>query len=308
MGSGNVAATCVVTVCHAFPAALMFFVVCLFLLCLYVVALAMGWAYPGNSVASYFMWRILSQPPLFSVSSSSMPSNRKRPATSAPVRQSSRRRRPSSALHLPGEPTDPALASTGDDSAKTGDVAASRMAQNVNAASPTTIPPALLSHITAEVSRVVAASLAALSAPSTSTAVTVQPVAPPSTSTAASAPAVDAAMQGSVASALQALSGLSLPPTGPGRHAPIPNSCSPTPATVELAAVISTLLRFSLQPSSLPTYNRAWRLFNQFSEVILGSAVIKFPVSPSTLALLIAYLVQRNYAASTVNTYVSALG
>ena len=121
----------------------MFFVVCLFLLCLYVVALAMGWAYPGNSVASYFMWRILSQPPLFSVSSSSMPSNRKRTATSAPVRQSSRRRRPSSALHLPGEPTDPALASTGDDSAKTGDVAASRMAQNVNAASPTTIPPAL---------------------------------------------------------------------------------------------------------------------------------------------------------------------
>ena len=75
-----------------------------------------------------------------------------------------------------------------------------------------------------------------------------------------------------------------------------------------MAAVISTLLRSSLQPSSLPTYQRAWRLFNQFSEVILGSAVIKFPVSPSTLALFIAYLVQRNYAASTVNTYVSALG
>ena len=123
------------------------------------VALPMGWAYPGNSVASYFMWRLLSQAPLFSVSSSSMPSNRKRPATSAPVRQSSRRRRPSSSLHLPGEPADPTPASTGDDSANMGDVPASRVAQNVNAASPTTIPPALLSHITAEVLRVVAASL-----------------------------------------------------------------------------------------------------------------------------------------------------
>ena len=45
------------------------------------------------------------------------------------------------------------------------------VAQNVNATSQTTIPPALLSHITAEVTRVVAASLAAISAPSTSTAV-----------------------------------------------------------------------------------------------------------------------------------------
>ena len=178
----------------------------------YAVALAMGWVHPGNPVASYFRWWLLSQPPLFNVSSSSMPSIWKPPATSVPLRQSRRQRRrdPSSAFHLPGEPSDPAPASTGDDSANTGDAPASSVAQNVNAASPTTIPPALLSHITAEVTRVVAASLAAISAPSMSTAVTAQPVAPPSTSTATSALGIDAAVQGSVASALQALSGESL--------------------------------------------------------------------------------------------------
>ena len=54
--------------------------------------------------------------------------------TSVPLRQGSRRRRPSSALHLPGEPTDPAPESTGDDSANTGDAPSSSVAQNVNAA------------------------------------------------------------------------------------------------------------------------------------------------------------------------------
>ena len=64
----------------------------------------------------------------------------------------------------------------------------------------------------------------------------------------------------------------------------------------------------SLQPSSVPTYRRAWKLYTPFSHNILGNAVLSLPLAPSNLALFIAFLYQHNYAASTANTYVSALG
>ena len=71
--------------------------------------------------------------------------------------------------------------------------------------------------------------------------------------------------------------------------------------------VISTLLQSSLQPSSLPTYQRAWKLFSQFLHKILPSVSITLPISPPNLALFIAYMYDRHYAPSTVTTYVSAL-
>ena len=64
----------------------------------------------------------------------------------------------------------------------------------------------------------------------------------------------------------------------------------------------------SLQPSSLPTYRRAWRLYNTFSIDIFGQSACPLPLPPSNLAIFIAYLYKHNYASSTVNTYVSALG
>ena len=67
-------------------------------------------------------------------------------------------------------------------------------------------------------------------------------------------------------------------------------------------------MQSSLQPSSVPTYRRAWNLYTQFSHNILGNAVLSLPLAPSSLALFIAFLYQHNYAASTANTYVSALG
>ena len=63
-----------------------------------------------------------------------------------------------------------------------------------------------------------------------------------------------------------------------------------------------------MQPSSIPTYTRAWKLFTQFHSTILQTACFSLPIFPATLALFIAYLFDRNYAPSTVNTYVSALG
>ena len=64
----------------------------------------------------------------------------------------------------------------------------------------------------------------------------------------------------------------------------------------------------SLQPSSIPTYRRAWRLFYQFLDAIFYSVSKAFPIAPRTLALLIAYMYDKQYAPSTVSSYVSALG
>ena len=68
------------------------------------------------------------------------------------------------------------------------------------------------------------------------------------------------------------------------------------------------LLKSSLQPSSIPTYKRAWRLFNQFFHTIFNHTPFTLPISPSVLALFVAYMFDSHYAPSTVNTYVSALG
>ena len=68
------------------------------------------------------------------------------------------------------------------------------------------------------------------------------------------------------------------------------------------------LISSSLQPSSIPTYRRAWKLYRNFRFSTVGNPSSDFPIPPATLALFIAHLYQQNYASSTVNTYVSALG
>ena len=68
------------------------------------------------------------------------------------------------------------------------------------------------------------------------------------------------------------------------------------------------LAKSSLQPSSIPTYRRAWTLFYQFLNTIFQSVSNSFPISPNTLALFITYMYNRNYAPSIVSSYVSALG
>jgi hypothetical protein len=71
---------------------------------------------------------------------------------------------------------------------------------------------------------------------------------------------------------------------------------------------VSDLVQSSLQPSSIPTYKRAWKLFYQFLDNVLPGTPTTIPISPTNLALFIAYLYKKQYACSTVNTYVSALG
>ena len=74
-----------------------------------------------------------------------------------------------------------------------------------------------------------------------------------------------------------------------------------------MADEVTYFLGSSLQLSSLPTYRRAWRLYNTFSIDILGQSACPLPLPSSNLAIFI-HLYQHNYASSTVNTYVSALG
>ena len=67
-------------------------------------------------------------------------------------------------------------------------------------------------------------------------------------------------------------------------------------------------MKSSLQPSSLPTYKRAWRLYNQFLHSTFQGLSVALPISPPNLALFIAYMFDNHYAPSTVTTYISALG
>lgn len=71
---------------------------------------------------------------------------------------------------------------------------------------------------------------------------------------------------------------------------------------------MTKLVQSSLQPSSLPTYRRAWNLFCQFLYNIFPGTSPTLPFSSQTIALFIAYLFDRQYASSTVKTYISALG
>ena len=118
----------------------------------------------------------------------------------------------------------------------------------------------------------------------------------------------DAIVLGSLSTTQSSLSGGYLQVFGLSPHGVGANRHSCASAASELALVISTLLQSSLQPSSLPTYQWAWKLFSQFLHVILPSVSTNLPISPPVLALFIAYMHDHHYAPSTVSTYVSALG
>ena len=87
-----------------------------------------------------------------------------------------------------------------------------------------------------------------------------------------------------------------------GLHGSVTNRHPPSPAATELVLL---LVKSSVQPPSIPTYKRAWKLFSQFLFNILLVTSAGIPISPPTLALVIAYLFDRHYASSAVNTFVS---
>ena len=94
---------------------------------------------------------------------------------------------------------------------------------------------------------------------------------------------------------------------GSSSHGSMPNRDSPVSAASELAAIVSTRMKSNLQPSSLPTYKRAWKLYNQFLHSTFHGVSVALPIPPPRLALFIAYLFDNHYASSTVSTCVSTL-
>ena len=80
--------------------------------------------------------------------------------------------------------------------------------------------------------------------------------------------------------------------TGTSLRAQSSHGHTSSSAAAELASVGSFLLRSSLQPSSIPIYQRAWKLFHYFL-LFIYLFIYPFralPSSHSILALLIAYL------------------
>lgn len=74
-----------------------------------------------------------------------------------------------------------------------------------------------------------------------------------------------------------------------------------------MGVTLTKLLQSSLSQSSLRTYQRSWKLVEQFTHAILGKKP-ELPLSSQSLALFIAYLARKGYAASTALTFVSVIG
>ena len=78
--------------------------------------------------------------------------------------------------------------------------------------------------------------------------------------------------------------------TSTNLHGSYANS-NPIPTTPgKLASIAHDLLSASLQKSSVPTYRRAWKLYEEFQISVLQSSHVSLPVLPATLALFVAYL------------------
>ena len=104
------------------------------------------------------------------------------------------------------------------------------------------------------------------------------------------------------------LTGFEIQGTSPSGRTGFADRYSHSPYATQLVNITSTLIQSSLQPSSIPTYRRAWRLYTHFSNRVLNSSAISLPLSPSNLGLFISFMFDKNYACSTARTYVSALG
>ena len=64
----------------------------------------------------------------------------------------------------------------------------------------------------------------------------------------------------------------------PGGCTLITNSHTRSSTATELANITSKLIKSSLQPSSIPTYRRAWKLYSQFACAVFQSALVCMPI------------------------------
>lgn len=91
------------------------------------------------------------------------------------------------------------------------------------------------------------------------------------------------------------------------RDGSAPDSPTRTYEAGELGDTLRRLLEASLSATSLSTYSRPWEILHQFKNERLPTTTSIFPHSSDNLALFLAFLGEKNDAASTVMTYISAL-
>lgn len=78
-----------------------------------------------------------------------------------------------------------------------------------------------------------------------------------------------------------------------------------TTAISKLRGDIQRLLDASLTKSSLASYSHAWTVFKDFAEKY--DLIIEFPVKQHILVYYVAYLFSKDYAATTISSYLSAI-
>ena len=81
---------------------------------------------------------------------------------------------------------------------------------------------------------------------------------------------------------------------------------SVTDTTARLLSITERLVRGSLAASSLVSYQRSWSLFREFQEAV-GRTELSLPLGDSIIALFVAFLVDKGFAASTIKTHLSAI-
>ena len=73
-----------------------------------------------------------------------------------------------------------------------------------------------------------------------------------------------------------------------------------------LIGTVEDLVKESLTDSSLTSYKRAWTLFREFQGAI-NRFDLHLPLDDSILVLFVAFLINKNFATSTIKTHLSAL-
>lgn len=91
-------------------------------------------------------------------------------------------------------------------------------------------------------------------------------------------------------------------------HGTRTNASSPSSPTRELASITQRLLAASLNNASTAAYRRSWKLFTDWAQSHLGGIRLALPLQPAFIALFVSHLYSRNYASSTVISYISAIG
>ena len=85
-----------------------------------------------------------------------------------------------------------------------------------------------------------------------------------------------------------------------------PRNSQASPMTDQLQGIVKEHLVKSLAPSTLSSYQHSWKLFHDFQSETQNYN-ITLPIKESIVVLFVAYLIHKNYAATSIKKDLSAL-